>query len=313
MSKPNIVLITGGGGYLGSMLAKGIAGDNVIVYLADIQFNRQAEQLSLAHENVSRIHLDLRQYDETASIVQNMRPDYVFHFASRIDRIRDFSVFESMSLVNVTGTFNLLNALTHVDYKMFAFSSTSEAYGTSNALPFHEAQLTHPVSPYSLTKVMAEKLIETWGRTYHKPWQIFRIFNFYGPGMPSTTFIPDLMQTLGKGQAFHMTPGEQKRDYLYIDDLVWYIKNLVLSEVFNQEVINLCSGRAVSMLEIADLSRKTYFDKAEIFNDLPYRSNEIWEIRGSNKKIKEAFPHYEPIEFLQGLNTMMDDRQEQNH
>ncbi|MBP7850481.1 MAG: SDR family NAD(P)-dependent oxidoreductase [Lentimicrobiaceae bacterium] len=300
----NVVLITGGGGYLGTALASDLLQHGFSIVLADIQFNERAQQLAASSAQVRLEFMDLTNRSTLKDKLADFEPDYIFHLAALLDRTRDFQVFDRLYQVNVLGTYHLLEALNDVDYKAFCYASTSEVYGIKNQPPFHEDMVPDPVSPYSLTKYMAEKVVSTWSGLNEKPWITCRIFNFFGPYMPPDTFIPQLLQGLGTGQSFHMTGGEQKRDYLYIDDLVWYMKSLAFGQLKNQ-VVNICSGTSVSMKEIATWVKDARPDDVDIKFDLPYRKNELWEIRGSNDLIVSNFPGYTTTSFKDKLTQYL--------
>jgi UDP-glucose 4-epimerase len=302
------ILITGGGGYLGAKLAGTLLSASRDIYLMDIGFNAIAEGLFSRHPNCHKVEMDLRDAEALSEACLRIRPDYVFHFAARIDRSRDFGIYEAMYEANVQATLHLLRALREVDYKSFIYSGTSEVYGTRNPLPFHEAMLPQAVSPYSLTKQMAENLIRGWSGLYEKPWTIFRIFNFYGPEMPPSTFIPQLLKAIGQGEDFEMTAGAQARDYLHIDDLLYYLRESSFRNLFPGEIVNLCSGRAVTMREIADTILKITGTDITIKKTLPYRANEIWEIRGDNTRLRSAFPDYEVRGISEGLKEMLENQ-----
>jgi len=280
------VLITGGGGYLGSKLAERLSNTNTELYLLDIRFNKVADNLAANNLNISKLFVDLTNIQQLNSTCQSIQPDYIFHFGALLDRERDFSLFDRLYSVNVKGTLNLLESLKSVDYKGFYFASSSEVYGTKNKSPFHEDQIPLPASPYSLTKLMAEHLISTFSEQNHKPYTLLRIFNFYGPEMPKNFFLSQLESSLDMNVSFDMTEGEQKRDYLSIDDLVKYILTIPKLLNSNERIINLCSGTSIALRELAKAiaakKNKTYLLR---IGALPYRDNEIWEMVGDNKKL----------------------------
>jgi nucleoside-diphosphate-sugar epimerase len=288
------ILITGGGGYLGSSMALKMAPSGDDLFLLDVAFNKISINLNESFSNVQLIQGDLTKLPELKEICKDIQPTHILHFAASMDRSRSFSIFEEMSRINVSGTMNLLESLSDIPYEFFGFSSTSEVYGTKNPLPFDEDQLPSPVSPYSLTKLMAEDLIRTWSALNKKPFTIFRIFLFIGPEMPATTFFGQLQQAYVKNEEFIMTKGEQRRDYLVLDDLLESITSILRKRNANGEIINLCSGSSVSIKEITNTIKVIAGNRLRISDVLPYRQNEIWDIRGSNEKLKKLLPEFSP-------------------
>jgi nucleoside-diphosphate-sugar epimerase len=300
----NRIFITGGGGYLGSNLAKKMAPTGVECYLFDRAFNTTSIKLSESSSNVHLMEGDLNDLQRLIKTCQDILPTHILHFAASLDRSRDFSVYNDISRVNVGGTLNLLKALEDIPYEFFGFSSTSDVYGTQNTLPFHEDQLPSPVSPYSLTKLMAEDMIRTWSVLHDKPFTIFRIFLFIGPGMPPNTFIGQLQRAFRNNTEFLMTKGEQKRDYLSLEDLLESISLVLHKKNANGEILNICSGSSVSMKEIAGSVQEISGNCLRISDILPYRENEIWEIRGSNEKLKRLLPEFQPGSVINYINSL---------
>jgi len=286
------ILITGGGGYLGSKLAERIINTNAQIYLCDLNFNNLSLSLSKNYKNNKLVEINITEKEKIAEFCKIIKPDYIFHFAALLNRERDFSIYPLLYKVNVEGTLNLLEALKDIPYQGLCFSSSSEVYGSKNTPPFNEEQMPYPVSPYSLTKVIAENLIRTYSDIYKKPYTIIRLFNFYGPDMPENFFLSQLINTLKRNEIFKMTKGEQKRDYLYIDNLLDSIIAICKSEKCIGETINVCSGKGIELRELA-------LDVAKILNKehllkigaLPYRNNEIWDMVGDNRKLIRLVPY----------------------
>jgi len=280
------VLITGGGGYLGSKLAEKIVNSDSTIFLLDKKFNSAAKTLSENHSNIQISIVDLTQKKQVEEICSEAEPDYIFHFAALLNRVRDFSVYNKLYEVNVNGTLNLLEAAKDIAYKGFYFASSGEVYGTKNQPPFSEEQIPVPVSPYSLTKLMGEQIIQTFSDISSKPFTILRIFNFYGPGMPKDFFISQLIEALKSDQKFNMTGGEQIRDLIYLEDLLAAIVFICKSGKSNNDIINICSGRGIILKEIAQEIAEQ-MNKTNLLNIgvLPYRKNEVWNMCGSNSKL----------------------------
>ena len=277
------ILITGGGGYLGSRLAERICLYECEVFLLDINFNSISKSLNKQYVNVNLIEIDLTDINSITKVCESIKPDYIYHFAASINRDRDFNIYTESYKINVEILHNLLKALQNQDYKGFYFSSTSEVYGNSDNYPFYEDQNISPVSPYSLSKTMAEFFLSTFSKTYNKPFTILRIFNFFGPNQPSSTFIGEMIYSYSKEEVFHMSEGEQERDFIFIDELLDQI--IHISQLQNRnEIFNLCSGKGTSLIDIV-IEFKKIKKNFKVIKDLPYRQNEIMKIIGSNNKL----------------------------
>jgi len=270
------VLVTGGKGYLGSRLIERLKQEGADVY-------------SLALEpstNEWEYQIDICNIDQVKEVVNKIQPDLVYHLAASLDRRRTFEHYEQIMAVNVTGTLNLLEALQQTEYTNFIFTSSSEVYG-NNASPFSEDLPLAPTSPYSLSKVYGEHLIKTFSDIYSKNYTILRIFNFYGENMPESFFIPQIISALSRNEDFEMTEGKQKRDFLYIDDVIQALILAARKKESHKNTFNVCSGEGVSLRELANRIEQIIPSKGEVlYGAIPYRDNEVWEMIGDNTKIK---------------------------
>jgi len=288
------ILVTGGSGFLGTRLITALRGKGATVY-----------NFSLDTGNCDYcIKGDITHPDEVSEAVRKANPDIVFHLAALISRQRDFDLFPEMLRVNVNGTWNLLHALRDTSCKRFIFTSSSEVYGNQPS-PLQEDYLPMPVSPYSVTKVMAETLIRTYGRQIEMPYTILRVFNFFGVGMPETFFIPELINTLKRGEDFRMTGGEQLRDFLVVDDVIDAMILAAGSERSIGETLNICSGTGTSLAELAAWIGSMNQGESRILTGaLPYREDEVWEMTGSPERAEEILGFRQKIPLKEGLKKM---------
>ncbi len=284
------LLITGGGGYLGSKLAERLSSQVSSLYLADIKFNELSQELVRTHEHVSSIHCDIRNYNSVRASINTADPDTIFHLAALLNRERDFNNYERLYEVNVMGTLNLLRANQRGSAARFIYTSSSEVYGNGKS-PFREDQIPCPASPYSLTKLMAEELIRTYGALFNMPFTILRLFNFYGDDMPEDFFLSQLRNSLKRNEEFRMTKGEQIRDYLEVHEVINYVIGIAQTAMSISETVNVCSGKGQKLSDLAMSEAKLQCKENLVkIGALPYRDNEVWEMVGDSSKL-EALPN----------------------
>ena len=288
------ILVTGGNGYLGNFLVKALQEAEADVFI--ISKNAKNDDRNFA--------VDITNFDELNKAIQKINPEIVYHLAASISRNRDFSIYESMANINVTGTLNLLQALENCDAH-FIFTSSSEIYGNNDS-PLNENQIPKPVSPYSLTKINAENLIETYCINKNKTFTNLRIFNFYGENMPEDFFIPQMINSLKRGEDFLMTKGEQTRDFLYVDDVVSALLLTAENTNSHNETMNVCSGKGTKLCELAINVNKEIDSEAKIIiGAIPYRDNEVWEMIGDNSKIKEKLGFEPKVNIETGIKKVI--------
>jgi len=285
------ILVTGGNGYLGRKLIEELLSNGALISSLDVQVNSLIK-------GCDYYQVDIRDSERLTEIISIINPQIIYHLAAIIDRTRDFSQVNDIFDVNVIGTVNLLNSLKNIDYDNFVFTSTSEVYGGKKIkAPFKENDDFIPASPYSLSKYNAEMVIKTFSELYNNNFTIFRLFNFYGVDMPENFFIPQLIEKLKKNASFDMTFGEQKRDFLHISNVIEALILAIDTKAYN-ELFNVCSGKGKTIKEIALELKQLLKSKSKInFGVLPYRNNEVWEMVGDNKKIKETLKFYTNFDF----------------
>ncbi len=288
------ILVTGGNGYLGRHLVERLKGEQADVYIID----------KFGEASAKSFILDITDLKVVKEAITKIQPCIIFHLAASLNRERSFDRFEETNQVNFTGTRNLLFALQNTEYQHFIFTSTSEVYG-SNVTPFVETQVPDAASPYSLTKVFAENFINTFSKTYDKGFTILRLFNFFGRNMSPKFFIPQMINTLRKHEKFEMTEGEQKRDFLYLDDVISAMIFAARQPATN-EIYNVCSGEAVSLKELVlEIKEKLNSQSEIIFGALPYRENEVWNMVGDPTKIREKLNFTPRYNLAKGIEQML--------
>jgi len=288
------ILVTGGNGYLGRHLVERLKGIDADVYIMD----------KFGDASAKKFILDITDLEVVKTAIAKIQPEIIFHLAASLNRERSFDRFDDTNNVNLNGTKNLLFALQNTEYQHFIFTSTSEVYG-SNIAPFVETQLVDAASPYSLTKVFAENFINTFSKTYDKGFTILRLFNFFGRNMSPKFFIPQMVNTFRKDEKFEMTEGEQKRDFLYLDDVISAMV-LAARQPATNEIYNVCSGHAVSLKELVLEVKKKLNSQSEIvFGALPYRENEVWNMVGDNTKIQKKLGFKPQYNLAGGIEQML--------
>jgi len=292
--KQKRILVTGGNGYLGNKLIERLIFEKAIVYSIDIQENSKSK-------DATYYKVDIRNKEELTKIIGEINPEIIFHLAASLNRERDFSNVESVFEINLFGTINLLQALKNINYEKFIFTSTSEVYGGDKIKsPFKEYDNFVPASPYSLSKYSAEMAISSFSELNAKKFIILRLFNFYGEGMSTEFFLPQLILKLKSGESFDMTLGEQVRDFIYVNDVIEALLLSIRVDVNNQ-IFNVSSGIGKTIKEIAIELKKQLKSNSRInLGSLPYRGNEVWEMIGDNSKFTKIFG-FTPKYFLHHL------------
>jgi UDP-glucose 4-epimerase len=258
------VLVTGGGGYIGSIAAEQLIerGHQVTVIDNFVRGHRAA-----VHPDASLVECDMRDPDTVSHAVRAAGPDAIMHFAALTLVPESVKEPGRYFATNTSGGLNLLKAAAELGVTRFVFSSTAAVYGEPPALPITEDSPKQPINPYGLSKWMTEEMLAVFSERYGINQAVFRYFNVAGASKergedhdPETHLIPVALQTLlGKRDTFTIfgtdydTPdGTAIRDYVHVLDLV--DAHIAAIERLDEPLgaMNLGTANGFSVQQIAD-------------------------------------------------------------
>jgi UDP-glucose 4-epimerase len=226
------VFVTGGAGYIGSVGVEKLldAGHEVVVL-----DNMRTGQPASIEPAATVVKGDLRNAAEMNDVLARFRPDAVVHFAAATIVPESVIKPDIYYGINMVGGFNLLEAAKAAGVNRFIVSSTAAVYGAPEEMPIVEETSKHPVSPYGLSKLMFEQMLEAYATAYGTRWIAFRYFNVAGATYkhgedhrPETHLIPNaLLAVAGRrppldvfGTDYPTPDGTAIRDYVHVEDLV---------------------------------------------------------------------------------------------
>jgi len=249
------ILVTGAGGFIGSELVRQLhsLGADVRAFLRYTSHKASGLLKFLPQETQNALDLvfgDLRDPDAVEKAAEGI--DIVFHLGALISipysYIHPFETVQS----NVIGTLNVLQACRKFGCRL-VHTSTSEVYGTALHVPIDEEHPLQGQSPYSASKIGADKLVESYYRSFDVNAVTVRPFNTYGPGQTARAVIPTIITQALTQDEIHLGNLEAKRDFTYVTDTVdGFIKAAQTPNLFG-ETFNLGYGEEVSIGELAEL------------------------------------------------------------
>lgn len=220
-------------------------------------------------------------------------PTYLINLASIVTAERDLSLFDELISSNLKILLNLYERFKGDDkLKLFIQFGSSEEYGSEGS-PFKEENREYPNSPYALVKQLTTNTTMMLHRNYGFPAMVVRPGNLFGPGQNRSKFIPYVIEQLKKGEALDVSPCEQKRDFIYVDDFAEAIHGLLdNSDKCVGEIVNVSSGNSVSLKEIIEFYKSELHSTSEVhYGALPYRENEAMDLRCSIGKLCSIIRH----------------------
>lgn len=288
------VLVTGAEGFIGSHLTEMLVeqGADVTALVQYNSFNNWGWIDSFDENTKKQIKVitgDIREYDNVKRMVKGQ--DVVFHLAALI--AIPYSYLSPMAYIrtNVEGTANVLEACRDYDIEKIVHTSTSETYGTALYVPIDESHPMQGQSPYSASKIGADKIAESYYRSFGTPIATMRPFNAYGPRQSARAVIPTIIsQILAGKEAIKLGALTPTRDFNYVKDLAAAFIAIAESDKTIGEVINAGSNFEISIEELAKLIMNLIGKEVKILCDeermRPDKSevNRLW---ADNRKIKE--------------------------
>ena len=186
-------------------------------------------------------NVDLLDKKQLTKIVNKINPNFIIHLAT-YSNYRNQTDTEEMIDINIKGTLNLLLASKNIDYKLFINTGSSSEYGIKNN-PMKETDLLEPISFYAATKASVTFLCQAFAKEYQKPIITLRPFSVYGPFEEEKRFIPTIIKAVVENKLIKLTPGNQRRDFIYIEDIIdIYIKSLSCGKKLSGQILNMGTG-----------------------------------------------------------------------
>lgn len=277
--KATLYLI-GGSGFIGKNLVRHLTADYDITvfdkFIDGSFFDRYSDVKTVKMDLVSEKVPDLFP-----------TPDFIINLASVVTAERDFSLFDSLINSNLKILLNLYERFKdHRQLKMFIQFGSSEEYGSAPS-PYREEMREQPNSPYALVKQLTTNTALMLHRNYGFPTMVVRPGNLFGPGQNPSKFIPYVISQLKADAPLKVTPCEQKRDFIHVDDFAEAISAILTNyQEWIGKIINISSGISLSLKEIIEGLKDTIHSSSKVeYGALPYRENEAMDLKCDTSRL----------------------------
>jgi NAD dependent epimerase/dehydratase len=286
------VLVTGADGFIGSHLVESLLqrGCKVRAFVFYNSFNTWGWLDSLPKDVLAGIDVFAGDIRDPNGVLQAMKGcDAVFHLAALIAIPFSYHSPDSYVDTNVKGTLNVLQAARQLGTQRVLVTSTSEVYGTARYAPIDENHPFQGQSPYSATKIGADRLAESFYRSFGTPVVIVRPFNTYGPRQSARAVIPTVITQLLTGRTElnlgNLTP---TRDFNYVKDTAEGFVALSETDAAVGREINIATGREYTIGDVAQRLIAELNPDARIVTDeerLRPDASEVFRLIGDNTLI----------------------------
>lgn len=307
------ILVTGADGFIGSHLTEELVkkGYDVKAFVFYNSFNTWGWLDSLDADIMKHVEIfsgDVR--DPHGVKTAMMGCEAVFHLAALIGIPFSYHSPDAYVDTNIKGTLNVLQAARELNLERVLVTSTSEVYGTAKYVPIDENHPFQGQSPYSATKIGADRLAESFYRSFNLPVSIVRPFNTYGPRQSARAVIPTIItQLLAGKEEIKLGSLTPTRDFNYVKDTANGFIAIYESDKTIGEEINIATGQEISIGELAQELIRQINPKARIVcdeNRLRPEKSEVNRLLGSNKKIQVLTGWQQQYSFETGLQKTIE-------
>lgn len=301
------VMVTGAAGFIGSHLAERLVRDGARVR-ALVHYNSRNDWGLLERlptDVVREIEIFPGDVEDPFSVRKAVRGnEVVFHLASLIAIPYSYVAPQSYVATNVLGTLNVMQACLDEGVGKVVHTSTSETYGTARYVPIDEAHPLQGQSPYAASKIGADKIAESYHFSFGLPVGTVRPFNTFGPRQSARAVIPTIITQLLRGGPLALGSLTPTRDLNYVEDTVDGFVRMAVNDGSTGEVVNIGSGREISIGNLARTIMTIVGREAEVLTDerriRPERS-EVERLLADNTKARALLGWTPRVSLEEGL------------
>ena len=304
------VLVTGAGGFIGSHLTEALVRLGAKTR-AFVRYNSEGRHgwldQSPLHDQVDVVLADIRDADSVRKAMRGV--DTIFHLAALIGIPYSYEAPGSYVRTNIDGTLHVLQAALEMGTPRVVHTSTSEVYGTARSVPISEEHPLQGQSPYSATKIGADKLAESFFLSFGLPVVTVRPFNTYGPRQSARAVIPTIISQSLSGSAVRLGSLEPTRDFTFVEDTVSGFLHAAASDKALGTVVNLGCGKEISIGELAKMIFRltgSSFEVEEQTTRIRPKGSEVQRLLADNRRAKELTGWAPKIDLEHGLSKTID-------
>lgn len=302
-------LITGGAGNLGSGLAKHLLSDNQSceVVISDKFLTGSSSNLPNEFgERFKFISADANSLPEMTAIFEEYEFDIVFHYAAVVGVDRTLN--DPLSVLNdIEGIKNILRLSHEKNVKRVFYSSSSEVYGEPVEIPLNEE--TTPLNsklPYAIVKNVGEAYFRSYQRTHGLNYTIMRFFNTYGPNQSDDFVIPRFVNKAKRNEDILINgDGSQTRTFLYIDDNLEFISNIIKNEQCINKTVNVGSDEEITILQLAEMIKEYTNSHSKIVHMPALKEGDMTRRKPDNSLMKSMIEK-DLLSVEEGLKKYLD-------
>lgn len=306
------VLVTGAGGFIGSHLVERLVLDGADVR-AFVHYNSRGEwgHLESATGDVREaIEVVAGEVQDSFSVARAVTGcEVVFHLAALIGIPYSYKAPKSYVDTNLLGTLNVLEAARAAGVARVVHTSTSETYGTALYTPIDEDHPLQAQSPYSASKIAADKLAESYVRSFAMPITTVRPFNTFGPRQSLRAIIPTIMAQALAGGEVRVGSVTPVRDFTFVEDTARAFAAVASIPDTAGETLNVGSGRGIAIGALAELILELVDCEAQIVIDTERvrpETSEVLELLCDSARLRSLTGWAPSVGLREGLEQTLE-------
>ena len=301
------VLVTGAGGFVGSHLVERLVVEGADVR-ALVHYHSRGDwgRLEWTPQEIrDSIEVVAGEIQDGSSVGRAVADrDVVFHLAALVGIPYSYDAPKSYLDTNVLGTLNMLEAARFSNVERFVQTSTSEIYGTARYTPIDEQHPLQGQSPYSASKIAAEKLAESYARSFDMPVTVVRPFNTFGPRQSLRAVIPTIIAQALAGDPIRIGSMAPVRDFTFVHDTARAFVTVAGAPQTIGATLNVGSGEGISIGALAELILDVVDSDAPLVEDaerIRPASSEVFELRCDASRLRTATGWAPTVGLREGL------------
>jgi dTDP-glucose 4,6-dehydratase len=306
------VLVTGAGGFIASHLVEKLVLNGAVVR-AFVRYNSRGDPGLLNQlepdifNSIELIAGDLRDGPAVMQAAKGMH--VILHLGALIAIPYSYIHPAEVVETNILGTLNVLMAARASDTERLVHTSTSEVYGTAVRIPIDENHPLQGQSPYSASKIGADKLAESFYCSYELPVVTLRPFNTYGPRQSARAVIPTIISQALIASQIHLGSLETSRDFTYVSDTIDGFMKSAETPGIEGQTFNLGVGKEVTMKDLAEIILEMIDHSVEIVIDkdrLRPQKSEVQRLLSDNQRARKILGWEPQVSLRDGLQKTIE-------
>jgi UDP-glucuronate 4-epimerase len=306
------ILVTGGAGFIGSHVVRGLLQTGTTVAILDDFNDFYDPQIKRANVKAFNgqaevIEADIRNASAMKDVVGRGGYDSIIHIAARAGVRPSVQNPSAYIETNVVGTYNLLDAARLAGVGQFLLASSSSVYGMAGKVPFSEdLALPQTLSPYAATKLAAEHLCGSYSHLYELAVVVMRFFTVYGPAQRPDLAIHKFTDSIYRGRPIQQFgDGTTRRDYTYVDDIVQGVLGALKYRRTPFEIFNLGENQTTTLTDLI-VSIENALGKKAIIEHLPEQQGDMPLTCADIDKARALLGYHPRVKISEGIPKFVD-------